>query len=134
MSTRPVEKSSYGAGTTSSGRSAALLAMRRDPPGDVLEHLEVVEDLASYARPLDLDDHVAPGAPAMRTQRRGVHLAKAGCGQGRLIEVIEDAGQADTELVLDRRAHLVEAERFQVVLQPGQRVQIWRRHQIGARR
>jgi len=62
-----------------------------------------------------------------------VHLSERRRSHRVLVEVVEDPRQPHTQLVLDRLADGLERERLECVLEAGERFEVRRREQVGAR-
>ena len=106
---------------------AAEVGVRVEQVGDLGEHLHVLEHLVADAGPLDLDHDLAAVA-----ERGPVHLPERGRGERAVVEGREDLGEPDAELGADDLLDLLERERLDLVLEPGQRLDVRRREQVDA--
>ena len=105
---------------------AAGLGMAIDEPGELLDHLHIVDHLLAHAGPLHLD-----GDGAAVTQHGAVHLAERRAGHGLGVERLERLGDAGPELGGDGLFDRAERNRFNVVLEAGQGVEVDGREQVG---
>ena len=97
--------------------------------GDVLERLEIFHHPLADLRTLDFHRDRAAVA-----QRGAMHLAQRRRGHRLVFEILKGFRKADAELFADDFFDFGEAERLDLILQPGERVEVSRREQLHARR
>ena len=108
--------------------AAPHLGVTVDELGELLDDLHVLDDLLAHAGPLDLD-----GDGAAVAQHCPVHLAERGAGH-RGVKRLEGLGDAGTDLGGDDLLDRFERDRLDIVLKPGQGVEVDGRQQVGASR
>jgi hypothetical protein len=85
--------------------------MAIDEPGELFDHLHVLDHLLAHAGPLHFD-----GDRAAVAQHGAVHLAEGRAGHGLAVERLERLGDAGAELGGHRLFNRAEGDRLNVVL------------------
>ena len=105
---------------------APHLGVKIDELGELFDDLHVLDHLLAHTGPLDLH-----GDAAAVAQHGPMHLAERGAGHRRGVKGLERLGDAGTDLGGDGLFDRVERDRFDVVLEAGQRVEVDGRKQVG---